>query len=143
ITTGDKSLHVCSVPGFSHGITSRVSDEVKLVGIGFNAFNNRVTERQCTNWPTSLNISKPLKTTSPKPNYVCLGLPCLVVNTSELGGKQLLEVNENHCSERREASGERMKKEKEERAVLLKKQGMGPTPLLAESSELRFCKHRG
>ncbi|PKU41463.1 hypothetical protein llap_8223 [Limosa lapponica baueri] len=107
MTTGGNSLHVCSAPDFSVEITSRRSDEVKLVGIGFDAFNNHVTER----FPSVKNISI----------VVYLGLPCLFSNNSGLGGKQLLEANEKHCFERREALGKRMKKEKDQKAVLLKK----------------------
>lgn len=97
-----------------------------------------------------------------------MGLPCLSANTSELEGKQLLEANEKHCLETREASlGKRMKTEKEQRAVSLKKSrnlesccsdvrvysaptfaltycvpGTGLTPLLAECSEPSFFKQR-
>lgn len=119
-------------------------------------------------WLHELPAVPTTKQVLPPPSYVFLGLPCLLSNTGELGGKKLLEANEKHCFKRREALGKRMKKEKEQRAVLLKKsrnlesccpevridsaptfalpccvQGTPPTPLLAQCSELSFCQHRG
>lgn len=103
----------------------------------------------------------------PPPSYIYLGLSHLLSNTSESEGKQLMEANEKHSFERREALGKRIKKEKDQGAILLKSrnlksccpeirvdsvptftlpccaQGTDPTPQLAECSEMSFCKHRG
>lgn len=45
-------------------------------------------------WLYKLPAVPTTKQVLPPPSYVYLGLPCLLANTSELGGKQLLEANE-------------------------------------------------